>query len=91
MGQEDDDIDMDEAVGDDEPAEVETDPLLLATQQKLAEKLVEEQTKMVIAYFLFSLVWTVGATLDAASKLKFDEFFRMQCASEGDHHGKQTK
>ncbi|KAI0229818.1 Dynein heavy chain 3, axonemal [Lamellibrachia satsuma] len=92
LGQEDDDdINMDDTVEDEEPEEAETDPLLLATQQKLAEKLVEEQTKMLIAYFLFSIVWSVAATLDSPSKLKFDEFLRLQCASEGEHHAKQPR
>ena len=82
-------MDMDDApAADDEPPEeTAPDPSLLATQQKMAEKLTEETTKMTIAYFLFSLVWSVGATLDSPSKLKFDEFLRTQCMTEGEHRG----
>ena len=36
-----------------------------------------------IAYFLFSTVWSVGATLDGPSRIKFDEFFRTLCEMEG--------
>ena len=43
----------------------------------------EEQTNMLIAHFFFAIVWSVGATLDTSSRLKFDEFFRGLCDMEG--------
>ena len=36
-----------------------------------------------IAHFLFTMVWSVGATLDGQSRIKFDEFFRNLCEMEG--------
>ncbi|XP_055958183.1 dynein axonemal heavy chain 3 [Patella vulgata] len=47
------------------------------------QKLNEERTNMIIAYYFFSIVWSVGATLDTTSRLKFDEFFRGLCEMEG--------
>ena len=43
---------------------------------------LDERSNSVIAYFLFSLVWSVGATLDGPSRIKFDEFFRNLCEME---------
>lgn len=37
---------------------------------------------MLICYFLFAIVWSVGATLDENSRIKFDEFFRSLCEME---------
>jgi len=43
----------------------------------LAEQKVNEDiTNMTVAFFLFSIVWSLAATLDKQSRLKFDEFFR---------------
>ena len=53
------------------------------------QKLTEERTSMIVAHFLFSLVWSVGGTLDAPSRLKFDEFFRSLC--EMDQNGKYPR
>ena len=47
------------------------------------QKLLEERSNMIIAHFLFSLVWSVGGTLDGPSRLKFDEFFRALCEESG--------
>lgn len=47
------------------------------------QKLIEERTAMLIAYFFFSMVWSVGATLDANSRAKFDEFFKGLCDMDG--------
>ncbi|ESO88893.1 hypothetical protein LOTGIDRAFT_125424 [Lottia gigantea] len=47
------------------------------------QKLNEERSNMIIAYFFFSTVWSVGATLDTTSRLKFDEFFKTLCEMEG--------
>ena len=58
---------------------------LSATEQKLNE----ECNNMIVAHFLFSLVWSVGGTLDGASRLKFDEFFRSLC--EMDQSGKYPR
>ena len=41
-----------------------------------AQKIIEERSSMLICHFLFSVVWSVGATLDGPSRLKFDEYFR---------------
>ncbi|ELT89912.1 hypothetical protein CAPTEDRAFT_157693, partial [Capitella teleta] len=38
-----------------------------------------DRAAMVVAHFMFSIVWSVGAMLDGASRLKFDEFFRSLC------------
>ena len=44
---------------------------------------------MLVAHFLFSLVWSVGGTLDGQSRIKFDEFFRSLC--EMDTSGKYPR
>ncbi|XP_059151038.1 dynein axonemal heavy chain 3-like [Physella acuta] len=47
------------------------------------KKLEEERTNMTVAYFMFSVVWAVGATLDNNSRIMFDQFFRELCDMEG--------
>ena len=75
IGEEDDD---DIQMGDDsEESESEEKPVSLSEQ-----KIIEERTNMIVAHFLFSIVWSVGATLDGISCLKFDEFFRALCEME---------
>ena len=51
----------------------------------MISQIIEERTNMLLAHFLFSVVWSVGGTLDGPSKLKFDEFFRGVCDGEGSH------
>ncbi|XP_033114673.1 dynein heavy chain 3, axonemal-like isoform X5 [Anneissia japonica] len=43
------------------------------------QKLNEERTNMVVCYFLFSLVWSVGAVVDGSSRDNFSEFFKQLC------------
>ena len=50
---------------------------------KSDKAMIEEQTNMIIAHFFFAIVWSVGATLDGRSRLKFDEFFKSLCDMEG--------
>ena len=47
------------------------------------------RSNMLVAHFLFSLVWSVGGTLDGQSRIKFDEFFRSLC--EMDTSGKYPR
>lgn len=47
------------------------------------QKIIEERTAMLVAYFFFSMVWSVGATLDVNSRTKFDEFFKGLCDMDG--------
>ena len=49
------------------------------------QKLIEERNNMIVAHFLFSIVWSVGAMLDGPSRLKFDEFFRSLCEENSKH------
>lgn len=82
LGKEDDDSDI--MMGEDEEEEdVEEER---AETQKLSvseQKIREEKNNMMIAHFMFSLVWSVAAVLDGPSRLKFDEFFRGLCEMEG--------
>lgn len=77
LGEEDDDDDIE--MGQEVAEETEEEKPVSLTDQKL----IEERTNMLIAHFLFSLVWSVGGTLDGPSRLKFDEFFRSLCEGEG--------
>ena len=43
------------------------------------------ENKHAVSPLLFSVVWSVGGTLDGPSRLKFDEFFRGVCDGEGSH------
>ena len=51
----------------------------------MISQIIEERTNMLLAHFLFSVVWSIGGTLDGPSRLKFDEFFRGVCDGEGSH------
>ena len=86
LGKEDDDDDdfLEEEAGGEDEADAGDgggdEPPSLGMSEK---KLDEERTNMTVAYFFFSMVWSVGATLDASSRLKFDEFFRALCDMDG--------
>lgn len=75
IGAEDED---DIIMGEESDEEQEEKPVSLSEQ-----KIIEERTSMIVAHFLFSIVWSIGATLDGSSRLKFDEFFRALCDMEG--------
>ena len=63
--------------GDEENADEESQQPPQASEEE--RKIIEEKTSMVVSYFFFSIVWSIGATLDLNSRLKFDEFFRSLC------------
>ena len=84
-----DEIDDDIMMGD-VPAEEEgVEPEEEAPPSMSAQKILEERTNTMVAHLLFSIVWSVGGTLDGASRLKFDEFFRSLC--EMDTSGKYPR
>ncbi|XP_064633532.1 dynein axonemal heavy chain 3-like isoform X2 [Lineus longissimus] len=68
----DDDHDM----YDDEEEEEEKPPSMSE------QKLIEERTNMLICHFFFSIVWSIGGTLEGLSRVKFDEFLRNVLDSE---------
>ncbi|XP_071486244.1 dynein axonemal heavy chain 3-like [Diadema antillarum] len=72
--------DADSDVEDEE--DEETDDTSLSDQ-----KVLEERTNMMLCYFLFSLVWSVGVSVDGASRDNFSEFFKQLCDmdSSGKH------
>lgn len=63
--------------GDEENEDEESQQPPQASEEE--RKIIEEKTSMVVSYFFFSIVWSIGATLDLNSRLKFDEFFRSLC------------
>ena len=40
------------------------------------QKSVEEKNNMVVSYFFFTIVWSIGGVLNKASREKFDVYFR---------------
>ena len=40
------------------------------------QKSVEEKNNMVICYFFFTIVWSIGGVLNKSSREKFDLYFR---------------
>ena len=40
------------------------------------KKSVEEKNNMVICYFFFAIVWSIGGVLNKSSREKFDAYFR---------------
>ena len=40
------------------------------------QKSVEEKNNMVICYFFFTIVWSIGGVLNKSSREKFDVYFR---------------
>ena len=77
IGKEDDDDDTIIEPEEEDEEEEEKKEMSLSEQ-----KIVEERTNMMISYFFFSMVWSVGGSLDANSRIKFDEFFRSLCDTE---------
>ncbi|KAK6993742.1 dynein heavy chain 3 axonemal, partial [Biomphalaria glabrata] len=75
-----DDEDDNFVVGDMDKEETEADFMVPVGASE--KKLEEERTNMLVAYFLFSVVWSLGSTLDNDSRIKFDEFFRELCDME---------
>ena len=83
LGKEDDDEEEEDFNEEEiEESEDAPDPTMKAPS-KSDKAVMEEQTNMLIAHFFFTIVWSVGATLDASSRLKFDEFFKALCEMEG--------
>lgn len=84
IGEDDDEeeelVDPEEQPNADNTANVEPDKKMSAVMQKI----LEEKYNMVIAHFLFSIVWSIGGILEGTSRLKFDEFFRSVCEMEGE-------
>ncbi|KAK2157592.1 hypothetical protein LSH36_188g04054 [Paralvinella palmiformis] len=83
----------DEIMMGEEPVAVDEEEEIEEPEEKKTslteQKLIEERTNMIVAYFLFSIVWSVGGTLNGSSRLKFDEFFRTLC--EMDQNGKYPR
>ena len=50
--------------------------------KKLSERKVKVLEKLIEPWYLFSLVWSVGATCDGDSRKKFDTFLREKIAEE---------
>ncbi|KAJ8047551.1 Dynein heavy chain 3, axonemal [Holothuria leucospilota] len=78
------DSDSDFDVDEDGDEEQETPPVAdEADEEKppslTEQKIQEERTNMLIANFLFSLVWSVGATVDGDFRDNFSEFFKQLC------------
>ncbi|KAK7495478.1 hypothetical protein BaRGS_00013176, partial [Batillaria attramentaria] len=86
LGKEDDDDDFIEEEEGEGEGEAAADPMAGPPTLSMSEQKVrEEQTNMLIAHFFFAMVWSVGATLDANSRVKFDEFFKTLCEMEGNN------
>ncbi|XP_071960977.1 dynein axonemal heavy chain 3-like [Antedon mediterranea] len=64
--------DTDDDFGEEEDADNSTPSL---SEQKLND----ERTNMVICYFLFSIVWSVGGVVEGSSRENFSEFFKQLC------------
>ena len=84
LGKEDEDDDDFLEEEEEELDESAPDPMAKA-MSKSDKAVVEDQTNMIIAHFFFAIVWSVGATLDGSSRLKFDEFFKSLCDMEGNN------
>ncbi|XP_041348477.1 dynein heavy chain 3, axonemal-like isoform X2 [Gigantopelta aegis] len=89
VGQDDEDEDEDFEEEEDQPQQQDeekkdtAEDVILQSLDTMTQKIIEEQTNMLISYFFFSVVWSVGATLDTNSRIKFDEFFKTLCEMEG--------
>ncbi|XP_076448252.1 dynein axonemal heavy chain 3-like [Babylonia areolata] len=84
LGKEDEDDEEDFMEEEEEISEDAPDPMakVLSKSDKAFQ---EDQTNLLIAHFFFAIVWSVGATLDARSRIKFDEFFKSLCEMEGNN------
>lgn len=54
------------------------------------QKTAEEKNNMILCYFFFSIVWSIGGNLKQNSREKFDVFFRdlLELTSEKEKHAK---
>ncbi|XP_038073730.1 dynein heavy chain 3, axonemal-like isoform X4 [Patiria miniata] len=67
-------------VNDESDSEEDEEEDVEAQNQSMSEqKIQEERTNMLVCHFLFSLVWSVGATVDHSSREHFSEFFKQLC------------
>ena len=78
----DSDDDVMELEGEGEDGEMTEEPEETKKVTLTDQRINEERSNMLVAHFLFSLVWSVGGCLDGNSRLKFDEFFRSLCDME---------
>nr|XP_054750956.1 dynein axonemal heavy chain 3-like isoform X12 [Lytechinus pictus] len=46
------------------------------------QKLLDERSNMMLCYFFFSLVWSIGVSVDGAFRENFSEFFKQLCDME---------
>ena len=58
-------VDRDDSSSEDDEEDGET-----GNQSLTEQKVQEERTNMLVSHFLFSLVWSVGATVDYSSREK---------------------
>ncbi|XP_041458176.1 dynein heavy chain 3, axonemal-like isoform X7 [Lytechinus variegatus] len=63
---------------DDLDDEVEDDPDASLSDQKL----LDERSNMMLCYFFFSIVWSIGVSVDGAFRENFSEFFKQLCDME---------
>ncbi|XP_033642613.1 dynein heavy chain 3, axonemal-like [Asterias rubens] len=66
-------------VKDDSSSEDDEEDGETGNQSLTEQKVQEERTNMLVSHFLFSLVWSVGATVDYSSRENFSEFFKQLC------------
>ncbi|XP_076804480.1 dynein axonemal heavy chain 3-like isoform X3 [Clavelina lepadiformis] len=50
-------------------------------------KVIEERGNMLVAHFLFAIVWSIGACLEENSRERFNDFFRELLDSDGGKMG----
>ena len=53
--------------------------------KKISVRKLKAVDKLIEPWFLFSLVWSVGATCDGDSRKKFDAFIREKISQENVH------
>ncbi|XP_030856161.1 dynein heavy chain 3, axonemal-like [Strongylocentrotus purpuratus] len=64
-----------ETESDIEDLDEEDDPDASLSDQKI----LDERSNMMMCYFFFSLVWSVGVSVDGAFRENFSEFFKQLC------------